>query len=170
MHLFGGSQLPGQLRCQKIRACLKSPLVGWWDIVAQAGILNGERNDVGVAQERVRSTLNLGHANVLLVIKVGSIGCRHFAQRAWTYRKFVEAPVRIAFVSESGLGSCFPLASVRIPGWLRTERDTNADFARALAYGVCRDVVKPKAYRSLATPLTADNGSRVGCIVEMGYP
>ena len=32
---------------------------------------------------------------------------------------------------------------------LRTECHTNADFVRALAYGVCLDAEKPKAYRFL---------------------
>jgi len=47
------------------------------------------------------------------------------------------------------LGSWFPLASAGVPGRFRTERDTDANFARALAYGVRLDVVKPKVHRSL---------------------
>jgi hypothetical protein len=48
----------------------------------------------------------------------------------------------------SGPAPVAPWSSAR-RGGLRTECHTNADFVRALAYGVCLDAEKPKAYRFL---------------------
>ena len=48
----------------------------------------------------------------------------------------------------SGLSAVARWSSAR-RGGLRTECPTNADFVRALAYGVCPNAEKPKAYRVL---------------------